>query len=114
MKKELFEKLGQIDMAKEIIIGAYELRPYLYDRTLIYGYTCERKTFHVYMKNQKIYTVIYERDFKCGAAKPKNMRQIEIKSNREYVPDKRIYPEMCDYHFCCLLKERGIELPFTA
>ena len=44
--------------------------------------------------------------------RPKNMKQIEVKSNRDFVPDKRLYPERCDYHFCRALKEKGIDLPF--
>ena len=41
------------------------------------------------------------------------MRELKIKYNGEFIPDKRLYPESCDYEFCCLLKERGITLPFT-
>lgn len=113
MKKEWFEKLDQIDKVKEVIIALPELRPYIYDRTLLYGYTCDRKTFHVYLKNQKVYTVIYERDFSVGGNRPKNMHEVVIRSNRDYIPDKRVYPEMSDFHFCKCLKERGIDIPFT-
>lgn len=124
MKKDLFNKLSEIDKAAEAIIGIQELKPFIDNRTLLYGYTCKRETFHVYLKDQKIYTVIYETDYSInyekelesfmrGDPRPKNMRQIEVKSNRDFVPDKRLYPERCDYHFCRLLKERGIELHFT-
>lgn len=113
MRKEWFEDLSQIDKTINTVIGLSELRPYIYDRTLLYGYTCERKTFHVYMKNQKIYTVIYEKDFASGGKRPKNMKLLEVKSNRDYIPDKRVYPEASDFHFCRLLKERGIDIPFT-
>ena len=41
------------------------------------------------------------------------MRQILVSSNYDFVPDKRLYPERCDYNFCRLLKEKGIHLPFT-
>ncbi len=124
MKKEWFDKLGEIDKANETAIGVQELKPYTYNRTLLYGYTCERKTFHVYIKNKQIYVVVYENDypiiyneelssFMRGDARPKNMKQIEVRSNRDFIPDKRLYPERCDYHFCRALKERGIDLPFT-
>lgn len=113
MRKEWFEKLSEIDKANEAVIGMAELRPYIYNRTLLYGYTCERETFHVYLKDQKIYTVVYKTEYSQGAPMPKNMRQIEVTSNRDFVPDKRLYPERCDYHFCRALKERGIDLPFT-
>ena len=59
------------------------------------------------------YVVIYNTEYSRGKPTPKNMRQVEVKSNRDYVPDKRLYPEKCDYHFCKLLKEKGIDLPFT-
>lgn len=113
MKKEWFEKLSEIDKANEVVIGIHELIPYIYNRTLLYGYTCERETFHVYLKDQKIYTVVYNTDYSIVEPKPKNMRQIEVKSNSDFVPDKRLYPERCDYHFCLALKERGVDLPFT-
>lgn len=113
MRKEWFEKLSEIDKANEAVISIQELRPYIYNRTLLYGYTCERETFHVYIKDQKIYTVVYKTEYSWGAPMPKNMRQIEVTSNRDFVPDKRLYPERCDYHFCRALKERGIDLPFT-
>lgn len=83
------------------------------DRTLLYGYTCARETFHVYLKNNEIHTVMYNNDYSGDYKKPKDMRELTIKSNYDYVPDKRLYPEACDYEFCKLLKERGINLPFT-
>ena len=42
------------------------------------------------------------------------MREVKIKSNEDYIPDKRLYPETCDFMFCALLKSAGIYLPFTA
>jgi hypothetical protein len=60
MRKEWFEKLQQIDSENETIIQAADLSPYIYDKTLLYGYTCERKTFHVYLKNRELCVVIYE------------------------------------------------------
>ena len=123
MNKEWFDKLNQYDPQEDFIMARH-LRPYLYNKTLLYGYTCERETFHVYIKNEQIYVVVYETDYSIdynkelgsfmrGEPKPKNMRRIEVKSNRDYVPDKRLYPERCDYNFCLLLKEKGVDLPFT-
>lgn len=57
--------------------------------------------------------VVYNTDYSTDRIKPKNMRQIKVTSNHDYVPDKRLYPERCDYNFCLLLKERGVHLPFT-
>ena len=113
MTRNGFEKLQQFNKEVEELICVEDLSPYIYNKTLLYGYTCERKTFHVYLKNREIYTVVYENDYSTGEAKPKNMKQIKVSSNHDFVPDKRIYPERSDYNFCRALKEKGIELPFT-
>ena len=113
MTKEWFDKLNTLFEEEAKIIYAHELYPYDLNRTLLYGYTCERETFHVYLKDKQIYTVIYNVEYSNGKPTPKSMRQINVKSNRDYVPDKRLYPERCDYHFCKLLKEKGVDLPFT-
>lgn len=113
MTKNGFEKLIQLDKETEKLICADDLTPYTYNKTLLYGYTCDRRTFHVYLKNKNIYVVIYENDYSTGKARPKNMRQVIVHDNYDFVPDKRLYPERCDYHFCKLLKEKGIHLPFT-
>ena len=108
--KEL-EFLKNINKINELITAKDLLNTK--DRTLLYGYMCTRETFHVYLKNNEIHTVIYSRDYSENSIKPKNMREISIKSNANYIPDKRLYPETCDYEFCVLLKERDIYLPFT-
>lgn len=113
MRKEWFDRLNQFDYEQANIIEAYHLRPYLYNKTLLYGYTCNRDTFHVYVKDQQIYVVVYNTEYSRGTPIPKNMRQVTVKSNHDYVPDKRLYPERCDYNFCKMLKEHGVELPFT-
>lgn len=83
------------------------------DRTLLYGYTCSRETFHVYLKNNEIHVILYNEDYDEENVKPKNMRELFIKTNYDYIPDKRLYPEACDFSFCKLLKEKDISLPFT-
>ena len=75
------------------------------NRTLFYGYTCERDTWHVYLKDNQINAVVYNSRKKPEIA--------YIFTNHSFVPDKRLYPECCDYEFCKLFKERGIDLPFT-
>ena len=94
-------------------IGVSDLEPFVKDRTLLYGYTCERNTFHVYIKDKQIHTVIYDMDYSQNISRPKNMREVVVKLNTDYIPDKRLYPERCDYVFCKMLKEKGISLPFT-
>lgn len=82
------------------------------DRTLLYGYTCDRETWHVYLKDEKIYTIKYQANYvmKC----PVHIEEIPVCDNSDYIPNKRLYPSACDYEFCMRLKERGYELPFTS
>ena len=108
MKTTEFEKL-----TNDKLIIVEDLKPYITDRTLLYGYTCNRDTFHVYLKNQEIHTVIYNTDYSGKVAKPINMRKVFVKNNQDFIPDKRIYPEASDYTFCKLLKEKNCHLPFT-
>lgn len=74
------------------------------DRTLLYGYTSDRYTWHVYVLNHEIITLMY------GFGE---IREIHVDEDTEYVPNKRLYAECCDFEFCSLLAERGVHLPFT-
>ena len=109
MKKEEFEKLSEIKKSENLITVKDLVNKQ--DRTLLYGYTWSRETFHVYLKNLEIHTIIYQMDYITH--KPINMREILVDSNYKYIPDKRLYPETCDYEFSKLLKENGEALPFT-
>jgi hypothetical protein len=74
------------------------------NRTLIWGYTLERMDFHVYLKNGDIYIYVEGQPL---------VEESTVTSNLWYVPSKRAYPECCDYEFCCLLKQAGVNIPFT-
>ena len=54
MTKDQMQMLDNMEKIKEHIICGKDMTPHLKDRTLLYGYTCDRETFHVYMKNQNI------------------------------------------------------------
>ena len=75
------------------------------DHTLIWGYTVDRESFHVYLKDGVIYKVIY--DYKC---EPVNL---PVNSMYDVIPCKRAYPEACDYDFCRYIKAIGGAIPFT-
>ena len=81
------------------------------DRTLLYGYTCDRATFHVYLKEGIIYKAVY---FKGRENLPQMLLSEDEIPLSGYVPDKRLYPDGCDIEFCKLLKARGVVLYFTA
>lgn len=78
-------------------------------RTLLYGYTCDRETWHVYLADGAIHKVVY--------GYPKSLELYVHQSQgltlEDCVPNKRLYPEACDFEFCSLLTSRGINLPFT-
>lgn len=102
MNKNDFLALGDIEeLVHKLTIDDLEDKS---DRTLLYGYTCDRYTWHVYVENQEIITLFY------GFGE---MKEVYVSEDRYYVPDKRLYPECCDFEFCALLKERGVHLPFT-
>lgn len=79
-------------------------------RTLIYGYTIQRDTFHVYLAQDGIHCVIY------------NYNKLLMQHTHEHnglqlsqcVPDKRVYPETCDLEFCSVLLNAGVHVPFTS
>lgn len=79
------------------------------DRTLIYGYTVGRETFHLYLENGTFNRVIYDGD-KVFLAGETELDVIEL---MQCVPDKRVYPERCDFEFCRILKSRDVSIPFT-
>jgi hypothetical protein len=77
---------------------------------LIYGYTCERDTFHVYLDEAHVLNrVIYTHDgFLISHAD-----EFSPLLATDYVPDKRTYPETCDLAFCQVLKRAGADITFT-
>ncbi len=79
------------------------------DRTLIYGYTVGRETFHLYLENGTFNRVIYDGD-KVFLAGETELDAIEL---MQCVPDKRVYPERCDFEFCRILKSMDVSIPFT-
>jgi len=76
-------------------------------KTVLYGYTTERETHHVYQEGGNLHVVVY-----------KDGRLIDHTEGRkmlvdDLVPNKRLYPESCDFDFCLQLQGLGVELPFT-
>ena len=74
-------------------------------RTLLYGYTCDRDTWHVYLFEGVIYCVVYSFN--------SDPELVQVDDNSDFVPNKRLYPARCDYEFSLLLKMQGVNLPFT-
>lgn len=79
------------------------------ERTLLYGYTCDRHDWHVYLRGGMIHFL------EVQYSKPK--RPINASAGggidaRSAVPDKRVYPESTDFVFALALRNKGINIPF--
>lgn len=74
-------------------------------RTLLFGYTIDRATWHTYFDGRRIITVLYSPFWP--------IRELEVVQDEDYVPNKRLYVECCDYEFCKLLQDRNIRMTFT-
>jgi hypothetical protein len=78
-------------------------------RTLLWGYTTDRWSHHVYIENEKIHVFSYAgREIITNS-----LYRDGVLVAKSVVPNKRLYPEACDIEFCLILKNMGIYLPFT-
>lgn len=79
--------------------------------TLLLGYTCDREEFHVYLKDGYIHRLIYRE-------KAHTIETVEYewfaswKADR-LVPDKRVFPESTDPLMARLLRDAGVDVPYT-
>lgn len=77
-------------------------------RTLVYGATHIRHTFHVYLgDDQKFHLVTYDDDNFLQRHQTEAELHVE-----EYEPTKYAYPEACDFEFTSLLQGIGLDLSF--
>ena len=83
----------------------------LANRTLLYGYDLDRFTFHLYIKNTWFYLIYYNHQNEVFFNRSiVNVNELPLE---KCIPDKRLYPESCDYEFSTVLKQKGLSLPFT-
>lgn len=113
MTKNEFLSLTDVVAQRKVLRGA-DLKNQT-PRTLIYGYTCNRDTFHIYLDTQGIiWKVVYENSSSQSRSHGlSRQNETDVLDNQDYVPDKRMYPEACDFEFCQLLKEHGCYLTPT-
>lgn len=79
-------------------------------RTLLYGYTVARDTFHVFLRGGLIHRAVYRYNGEASG----DFEAKALWDAQALIPDKRLYPEACDAEFCALLlTKKGIFLPFT-
>ena len=76
------------------------------DRTLLYGYTTERLTWHVYLKGGLIHVLVYNhRDEVVSHEKAAQWHPAEL------VPNKRVYPESSDMALARMLRP-VVDVPY--
>lgn len=80
------------------------------DHTLLYGYTCDRESWHVYLENDMINWVKYWDLGESGELI--NSGSADTWVAEELVPNKRVYPEFTDYAFACDLRDAGVEVSY--
>jgi hypothetical protein len=108
MRIDQYQALIKSQKADFCAIHADELDVPSQDRTLLYGYTCDRDTFHVYLMDGVLHRVIYNHDNKVLSHE-----MGQSLSPYLLAPNKRAYPETCDEQFCRLMITRGQEISFT-
>ncbi len=104
MKHEQVFELFQIDVSKDESIGVMP-GP---DRTLLYGYDTDRRTWHVWQDCGWLHVAIYigrNPSFESHSYGPKFVAS-------SLIPNKRLYPEACDFDFCVALRKLGMSIPF--
>lgn len=113
MKESDFQSLKDIDSNKNIIkiIDLNDLTP----RTLIYGFTSERDTFHLYLDDQNGSVTFNRVVYDSYNVIKKNISMFEMNEigTVECLPDKRVYPAASDFEFCKILANKGRNIPFT-
>lgn len=102
MNKEDFEHLLEKVSPYETILSVDDLHDKS-DRTLLMG-DYGHFRWHVYLKNKKIRVADYE---------GYSLIERFVESNLDFAPNSyTFYPEYCDYEFCKLLIERGVDMEF--
>ena len=91
MNKIEYEHLKNSDMGNNKIIDS-ECLVDKKDRTLLYGYTCNGKTWHVYIKDEQIHIVVYdfEWDDKLKKYTHSQLREVIPFSNYDFNPIRNL------------------------
>lgn len=106
MNRTQFQKLLQQDPDSRMLWAHSILGS---DRTLLFGYTCNRESWHVYLRNRLIHLYVYTG---FPGQDPVRYEALEAWDVRELIPDKRVYPESTDAGFARAVRRMGIPVPY--
>lgn len=81
-------------------------------RTLVYGYTCDRSTFHVYVDNKAVHLLVYK-DFPLQVVGHRSTENEGGLLASMCAPDKRLYADVSDFDFCRFLQDSGVAVALT-
>jgi hypothetical protein len=100
------------EVARKFTFNMVQLGLSTTPRTLLYGYDCDRNSYHLYIDASTGEVILYIYDTR-DLKEVTNVTADGIFAYSELVPDKRLYPQYCDYEFCMFLRAHGVYLPFT-
>lgn len=86
------------------------------DRTLLYGYDSIGDAWHIYQKDGEIHLLIFGFLLKRGQVCSKILKRYEKSTEfavATLIPNRRLYPERCDFAFCYRVLDEGFHLPFA-
>lgn len=81
-------------------------------RTLLYGYTGDSDTFHVYLKGKLIHVTIYKNHYGRSPDDVRFTASHECLDLND-IPGGHIYPAACDAQFCRLAINNGHGFSFA-
>ena len=82
-------------------------------RVLIYGYQLNRETFSLELIEKDGVPFFRRRTYRRYPDVTISDVVLSQIHPDHCIPNKRAYPERCDYDFCMLLIRQGTEIPFT-
>lgn len=77
------------------------------DKTLLYGYTCEKKSWHIYKKDGLLHKLVY--------GYPAFFISYDARESfilSDLIPDKRVFPECTDFHLAKMFLAASIDVPY--
>lgn len=77
------------------------------NRTLLYGYTRDRQTWHVYLKDDLLHLYVYGNGYQHCVGFDVYGTSMQV---LDLLPDKCLYPAACDYSFVNLLHSKGVNV----
>lgn len=84
------------------------------DRTLVYGYTLERDTFHAYVCDGEIHVVTYDNGYDRKPTQVISHLHGTQVAFEALVPSKRAYPNRTEYAFAVTMRAAGYPLTLTS